>query len=748
MSKFSNFKSYDGSKVRKRGYRKNEVWDEHKDFILDLVGRGEKQRNILEALKNERGFNTNLNQLKSKLGIWGVSSKNLAKKQRKWIYLMKERRQALGKETVFYFSDSGQEITESQLGSIMKGGEKEFSAMNDVPASPGELEMATPPPTAPDYEDAENDATSQRHTELVDDPNVKATEPHRASSSPSTFPIDSPAISQVSIEDAGPGTSPATVNEPQTPEPAAESQPTTQLPSTFENIYKKVLHSLESFHLAANSSVAAADNLSPIDATGNSWSVPPDDHATELAEWMEDVYNDAEVFLEIVHNSVKNSGLSFAVCRDEIITQWTQEYDEDPLPYHIAWSIVNGIPLKPVVNGWEDFPVKVTTGPEWVYTSSDPVIQRNTWLPAEDPPESVLTVEEWEQIDHFFTKYYHKLKKFSDKVAKSNSEAEFVEIFRQRAAHLQKLRHFFGEYNYYTILALEGFADVCFQIHMIPDEDVLFIYECATKAFEIFGLKYHESALELYKQLGFLRKETKNYSGGMEAFISAYRIANFRWGFESLQCIEFIAEISRCNFKLGFPEGGDYVLRKGLTHIQSIAVKASPEDYYTHFGLAKALNFIASVCKSCGRKEAANTIGRFSIQQFMAYRSKYTGTDLSNNGWGPRYMGEAFLLLKDYENAAKMFQSAFEIYSDYYGQRDKRAMDAISKLCRSMRARGLIMYTVPILEKTLMLRGGAGDENEEDEIGFEIWMRYMETVMRVSGRKEELVDLKKRLTDG
>ncbi|KAK6507729.1 hypothetical protein TWF481_006151 [Arthrobotrys musiformis] len=145
-SRFNNFKPYDGTRVQKRGYRKNEVWDEHKDFILDLVQRGEKQKNILAALKNERGFDTNLNQLKSKLGIWGASSKNLSKKQRKWIYLMNQHRHEMGKETIFYFGDTGFPVTESQMGSIMKGGEREFSAMDDIPASPGELEMTTPPP--------------------------------------------------------------------------------------------------------------------------------------------------------------------------------------------------------------------------------------------------------------------------------------------------------------------------------------------------------------------------------------------------------------------------------------------------------------------------------------------------------------------------------------------------------------------------------------------------------------------------
>lgn len=461
---------------------------------------------------------------------------------------------------------------------------------------------------------------------------------------------------------------------------------------------------------------------------------------------MEDIYNDAERFVKIVHHAVENSSVSFAVCRDVIISQWIEHYDEDPLPYHISSAIVNGIPLKPVVNGWEDSPViKLATGPEWMGTSSDPVIQRNTWFPADDPPERVLAEEEWERIDYLFTKYYHKLKKFSDKIARSDGEADFVVAFRQRAAHLQKLRSLFGEFNYYTIMALEGFADICFLIDTIPNDDVLFIYERAKKAFETFGLTYHESALDLYRQLGVTLTEKRNYLGALEANTAAYKIANFRWGFESVECIEFIADIAVSNFQLGYPDGGYYVLRKGLTHIQSIASKASADDHWTHYLLGKALIYIAKVCKSVGRQDAATRIGRFSIQQFMTYKTKYTGTDLSNSGWAPRYMGDAFLLLKDYENAAKMFQSSFEVYSDYYGQRDKRTIDAIKDLCKSMRRRGLIMYTVPILERTLMLRSTSGHDQEEDEIGFEIWMRYMETVIQVNGRGGELMDLRKRL---
>ncbi|KAK6525927.1 hypothetical protein TWF281_010970 [Arthrobotrys megalospora] len=737
-SKF-NFKQYDGGRVQKRGYRKNETWDEHKDFILDLVQRGEKHKDILQALKDERGFTTNLNQLKSKLGIWGASSKNLAKKQRKWIYTMHQRRKAEGKETVFYFGDTGQEVTDSQMGSIMKTGERAFA--DESPGSPGELELTTPPPmtSGEDEEDeAIDDAISDGEAGQADIANVTVEKSPMVITSP--ISPDSPTTSQVSIQNPEPEVpgGPTMENEP--PSSATNSPPTeTTLPSTFENIYKKVLHSLESFHLAANSSAATADNISPVEGIDSIWPASLEVHTTELAEWMETVYQDAEMFVEMVHEMVGRSAEPFSNCRDAVIEWWIKEYDEDPLPYHISWAIVNGVPLKPVVNEWEDIPRKVGD------TAASEVIERNTWVQIEDSTETLLTKDEWDQIDYFFTKYYRKLKKFSDKIAKSNENGSFVVLFRPRAAHLQKLRTQFGEFNYFTISALEAFADACYQIHTVPDEDALFIYECAMRAFNKVGLTYSEAALDLYTHLGLLRRNKKNFLGALACHQTAYMIAELRWGIDSVRCIEFVSTIADFHMELGWTEEGNYVLRRGLTHIQSAVAKAEADDYDTHYELGKALAQIASLYKENDRKDVAALIGRFSIQQYTVYRNKHTGDDQAKDGWVPKYMGEAFLLLKDYENAARMFQSAFSVFSDFYGEQDKRSMDAIKNLCKSMTKRGLIMYTVPILERALVLRSGRSDE-DEDGVGFEIWMRYMKTVMKVTGRGTELAELRKQLT--
>ncbi|KAK6337000.1 hypothetical protein TWF718_009786 [Orbilia javanica] len=765
MSKFSNFKSYDGAKVRKRAYRKNEVWDEHKDFILDLLQRGEKQKSILDALKNERGFNTNLNQLKSKLGIWGVSNKNLAKKQRRWIYLMNQRRQEMGKETMFYFGDTGQAVTETQLGSIMKEGEKEYSG--GIPASPGELEMSTPPPMTPGDEDPGSDPISEQSTdprpqnanvgitERIDTLNPKAVEPIVTPIGSATLIPDSPASSQVSIEDVDPEIPSDTSDKSQPPEPSSmENEENTEIPSAFENIYLNVLKSLDSFHLAANSSAAATENqniISPVSNPGykNTGAIPPPEYSADLTEWMEVVYKDADLFVNMVHQTVEKYDLPFPVCRDTVTLQWVEDYDEEPLPYHISLAILNGVPLTPVIPGWEDLPVAVR-GPDsrWLYSTSTDVIQCTSWLPIKDPPERILMEEEWERIDFLFSKYYNKLKKFADKLAKSEPDTDFILIFRQRAAHLQKLRHSFGEFSYYTTLALEGFAELCFQVHSIPNSESLFLYDCVAKIFKTFGLIYHECALDFHKNLGYLRRNLHDFSGSLECHVMAYYLGYHRWGFESMECIDSIPDIARCLFKLGLPDDADYVIRIGLKNIQSVASKTPPDEYYIHYQLGKALKCIAEVCKLGGRNDAAATVSRFCIHQFMIYRSKYTGTDISNNGWVPQHMGDAFLILKDYENAARMFQYAFNEYSGYYGEVDRRTMEAIRKLCKSMTRRGLAIYTVPILEKTLMLKSEKGDQQEEDEVKFEIWMQYTEAVMRVSGRHSELANLRKRLTEG
>ncbi|KAF3196523.1 hypothetical protein TWF679_004951 [Orbilia oligospora] len=132
---------YVGDKsLKKRAYVKIEEWEPHKDFVLRQRHAKVKEKDILYALRYERGFMVEMHQLKKVLQLWN-SKRNLKRKQRDYIVqIVKERRRAGKNQTIFYHP-SGTLIDLPEVKEIMR---RYGNSEPLEPPSPGGLIPGSP----------------------------------------------------------------------------------------------------------------------------------------------------------------------------------------------------------------------------------------------------------------------------------------------------------------------------------------------------------------------------------------------------------------------------------------------------------------------------------------------------------------------------------------------------------------------------------------------------------------------------
>ncbi|RVD85916.1 uncharacterized protein DFL_004217 [Arthrobotrys flagrans] len=132
---------YVGDKsLKKRAYVKMEEWEPHKDFVLRQRHAKVKEKDILHALRHERGFMVEMHQLKKVLQLWN-SKRNLKRKQRDYIVqIVKERRRAGKNQTIFYHP-SGTLIDLPEVKEIMR---RYGNSEPLEPPSPGGLIPGSP----------------------------------------------------------------------------------------------------------------------------------------------------------------------------------------------------------------------------------------------------------------------------------------------------------------------------------------------------------------------------------------------------------------------------------------------------------------------------------------------------------------------------------------------------------------------------------------------------------------------------
>ncbi|KAK6519448.1 hypothetical protein TWF281_003282 [Arthrobotrys megalospora] len=132
---------YVGDKsLKKRAYVKIEEWEPHKDFVLRQRHAKVKEKDILHALRYERGFMVEMHQLKKVLQLWN-SKRNLKRRQRDYIVqIVKERRRAGKNQTIFYHP-SGTLIDLPEVKEIMR---RYGNSEPLEPPSPGGLIPGSP----------------------------------------------------------------------------------------------------------------------------------------------------------------------------------------------------------------------------------------------------------------------------------------------------------------------------------------------------------------------------------------------------------------------------------------------------------------------------------------------------------------------------------------------------------------------------------------------------------------------------
>ncbi|KAK6358609.1 hypothetical protein TWF730_007934 [Orbilia blumenaviensis] len=132
---------YAGDKSsRKRAYVKIEEWEPHKEFVLRQRHAKVKEKDILYALRHERGFMVEMHQLKKVLQLWN-SKRNLKRKQRDYIVqIVKERRRAGKNQTIFYHPN-GTLIDHPEVKEIMR---RYGNSEPREPPSPGGLVPGSP----------------------------------------------------------------------------------------------------------------------------------------------------------------------------------------------------------------------------------------------------------------------------------------------------------------------------------------------------------------------------------------------------------------------------------------------------------------------------------------------------------------------------------------------------------------------------------------------------------------------------
>ncbi|KAK6360856.1 hypothetical protein TWF730_006972 [Orbilia blumenaviensis] len=125
-----------------RPYVKRKAIEVHKDFILENYKAGQKQQDILTALRNERGFDIKPHNLKRILDKWGVSHKILTKKRKLYIrQAIGERRQIKNLDPCVKFGRSNRMLNHEEIQEIMSLEQEYFK---DVRPSPGDIELSSP----------------------------------------------------------------------------------------------------------------------------------------------------------------------------------------------------------------------------------------------------------------------------------------------------------------------------------------------------------------------------------------------------------------------------------------------------------------------------------------------------------------------------------------------------------------------------------------------------------------------------
>ncbi|KAK6537379.1 hypothetical protein TWF694_011567 [Orbilia ellipsospora] len=769
---------YDGARVKKRGYRRNEDWDDHKDFILDLVKRKVKQDGILEALKNERGFQAKANQLKRQLGMWGISKKNLKKNQRKWMVLISQKRKSEGKETRFYFSDTGLDVPESQVTGVMRAGL--FDIPENLPGSPGELMAETPPPQSEDESGPSGiEATASHSTPVAIEESQESTDVERITEMDLDVEVGMEASANLDPGSESHGQTeftPTVEAEPQVNilinSSEIDNQVSTDEAESTEVVLQEEPHSEASSSLpfrvvdmlskpratkkdvyadmAIRSDYVTAENQTAegleehlktyapqiqhisefaTDETGDAYyeisqaldslTLNDSDELEEveannkeylqyLKEWTDDLKDQAITFLKGLETALRVTRLSFADCFLSVYQLWIQQQGEEPFPYPVSMSIIQGTPIKSVIN----------------------------------PKRPILTASEWGEILSLYNRYYEEMKGFATKEKPFITDNDVQSLdqpfeFCSRIAHLEYLYKEFGGSNYLTIASLRAFALMV--DHAFDDTpNSKFLLEMSYKAHQAIGMELHQQNAAIALDLSVIRCQEKDYLSALRFQRLFYQIQIRVHGESSTVALQILPDIALSYWKIGEKNAALSVLKMGLRNIgeTNFELLDDQEDKYIHL---QTLFDIGQLLKRMKCKPERNLVFRFAVglhQRLISTRQLTMDDDFADACWTSGRMYDA---LGDKLRAIEMFRYTMEFYGTFYGELYWATISSAGYLCNSVQDRGMALQIVPTIERIWKVCQSSPRQDEDRT--YEVFMMYSNMVFRVNGLDHELKNL-------
>ncbi|EWC44290.1 hypothetical protein DRE_01116 [Drechslerella stenobrocha 248] len=162
-----------------RPYVRAQDHEMHRDFVTGMFKSGATQKNIVNALKAERGVTITLSRLKNLCVGWNLSNKNLTKARKLHIReSIRKRQDVHGKtEHLVRLQASGRELNPKELHSIMDLSPSCFEGIAPSPAG-GDILIMTPAALNDDQEEnaggldatvaGARDAADEEPTELPD----------------------------------------------------------------------------------------------------------------------------------------------------------------------------------------------------------------------------------------------------------------------------------------------------------------------------------------------------------------------------------------------------------------------------------------------------------------------------------------------------------------------------------------------------------------------------------------------------
>ncbi|KAK6528323.1 hypothetical protein TWF281_009566 [Arthrobotrys megalospora] len=672
--------------TEKRDYVFSAEWDDHKEFILSKVAVKTSQKEIIAALKVEKGVSIKLPQLKRLLGEWGASRRNLNAKQRNLVWTVSQERKAEGKlSTVFQFKSDGRVVPNTQINAALKWGEEEFPSYQDKDdRSPG-LIYSTPIAMG-----GGSGASTHGPVENADSP----TEAAAVSAVGNTTDGNAIGLAELTPE---PNTK---ESNNRNSEPSRESQQTIESPreipekpnETFESLEPICQEIVDSVNSTYASVLGSRDAVRPKEGRRKDYSA---DFATELEERIAATKRAAKLFLQDMSEEAARCGetLSVAECYSRVRACWV----EKPKVPHTMIT-VSGDP-EPL--------------PYAVYRQLDQLNRRER-VQSPDQPD----VSSWKEIRAFYTEHLDEVAS----ICLSYPMSHYTHWqFRYQAAHFLTLAKRFGVGHHLTIQSITTFTTVVLG-YARRDLPIQIPYRILQNL-QSLGMQLHEEFIRLVqitfrmirRQILSGRNENRQYLIPISKLW--FRVAELRIqrGFSPMKsiCEKYHAmTMVGCAYKLnGEKEKGlkfERHAKIGMSRVQT----PDGANEWACYALAWFAIGVANI--DDGSLTEAKSSYQSAYEAFRQARSISKASPTTDNEFiCLNNLGATYYRAGEYKAAIEKQKAFIDFRSAYYGVKDTLYLQGINRIARYMEKRGLVYYSQPILQLTIEMCEAAGIDGDD-----------------------------------